>query len=683
MTNRIECLDAHSLPHPVSDHSHETPAAFRNRCRGYIREIVFGDAQHLVLRTAPAILITIFLFCAMAAQVSAVPYSAVSGKAEATEDVTSIRRVASDTQGDARKRYQWLFRKETERARATNNTGGVLTALDNEVKRARRLYLSGDTDDAIVTYRGAIDRLESILDDTPPGHSRLKEIERRLDIFDELTSKILGPVSTPPSSEASPRVFHLLEKRRILLRNLAVKKAAVTSFHDVPPALLEKEVEILNRLAGHGKVKTDTGEPTSVKALSGRLAEIRKTLETTCPRYARFRKGRILPLAHVRSDILQDDEMILSFSIFRDRTVVGYITAEMAEYHQIQLGRSEPADGVLTLQERLREYTLGGRSTFMGHAWKEPCRRLYRRLLGRLPKLPPNKSTIFVIPDGPLWYLPLSVLLNPEDQPFGRGRLISQVPSVDMLSFLRSDSDRAGEDGRSHDLVIFESIPWIAEKDMREMSAKGAAETSGSGGTSRGETIVRLILTNPVYPRPSDYVTGIQRRVKDSHAWVGETATITRLLTYEDNRPEKLLLAMPLAMPDMIKPGRQPVLFMAQTDSDRRALPVRDLFGIKLKADLAVFPLGWLDIDDPKTSVGEGPLLFTTALIYTGISAALTNYSNPAWGDEEPFLTAVLNGSVGKVIRSYPRELHRGLDSSFGGKPPAWAGWILSGCPTD
>ena len=42
-----------------------------------------------------------------------------------------------------------------------------------------------------------------------------------------------------------------------------------------------------------------------------------------------------------------------------------------------------------------------------------------------------DKSTVFVIPDRSLWYLPLSAMLDAEDLPFGRDRLVSVIPSVD------------------------------------------------------------------------------------------------------------------------------------------------------------------------------------------------------------------------------------------------------------
>jgi hypothetical protein len=60
------------------------------------------------------------------------------------------------------------------------------------------------------------------------------------------------------------------------------------------------------------------------------------------------------------------------------------------------------------------------------------------------------------------------------------------------------------------------------------------------------------------------------------------------------------------------------------------------------------------------------------------------NYSNPNWGEHEPFLTDVLKAiskgtDTRTALASYPRKIPIDLEASFSGAPPAWAGWILLG----
>ena len=74
----------------------------------------------------------------------------------------------------------------------------MLEKLDREIKLARKVYLSGETDNGILKYRSVVDLFESVVDDIPPGHPLLNEMEQRFSIFDELATKILGPVDLEP-----------------------------------------------------------------------------------------------------------------------------------------------------------------------------------------------------------------------------------------------------------------------------------------------------------------------------------------------------------------------------------------------------------------------------------------------------------------------------------------------------
>ena len=114
---------------------------------------------------------------------------------------------------------------------------------------------------------------------------------------------------------------------------------------------------------------------------------------------------------------------------------------------------------IMLLQNKLREFAGGDKSTFMGHAWKEPCRRVHRILLGGLTNLPMDKKKVLVIPEASLWYVPFSLLLDAEDRPFGADRVISLIPSAACLKFLRSPEERSPEPIGKSELLMFESVP--------------------------------------------------------------------------------------------------------------------------------------------------------------------------------------------------------------------------------
>ncbi|MDQ7782854.1 MAG: CHAT domain-containing protein [Desulfomonilaceae bacterium] len=582
------------------------------------------------------------------------------------------------------KQYRWLFRErqaDEPSAPAIKSTG--LEQLDREIKEARRLYLAGEADNAILKYRSAVDRLESILNDTPPGDPLLGELEERFAVYDELATKILGPLHLEPKEEIAGQVFHLMEKRRICRRNLALKKAGILRFADVPDRLSEEESRILRQLSDLRSDVSDSGAGTVESELTSKLAQVRAAMQKSSQRFALLMRGVPPSLDQVRNDLLRDDELILDFNLLQDRLVVGVITGSECVYHQFSAKRAEIDAAVFNLQDKLREFTYGSRSSFMGHAWKEPCRRIYRALLGKLPPLPKDKPSVLVIPDRSLWYLPMSVMLDPEDRPLGAERLISLIPSADMLGFIRTSGQSYNRSVYGTDLLVFESIPWVASEEIREGTAK---KTSRTKKMSEGEKIERLIMSNPVYPKPSEVVVQVQKAFKKFDVWVGQTATVDRLLDYARRSALISLLAVPLAVTDSVQPDRQPCFFFSPDKRDRRRFETVRMFAHPLESGLLVLPIAWFDMADRENPLGEGPTLLSTAMFYSGVNMGMINYSDPNWGADEPFLLGVLNRMseqipLKKALSEYKRELPAGLDSSFEGKPPSWTGWILLGDP--
>ncbi len=643
------------------------------RCDGLLRVAIFSWCFVLAL-------------CSGAAAASGHREPAPPSERQCAAHATNGPKLA-EGEADRAQRYHWLFREQApEEPSREVETATMLEKLDREIKLARKTYLSGQVDDAILKYRSVLDHFESIVDDIPPGNPLLDEMEQRFPIFDELATKILGPAELEPREDLAGQVFHLMEQRRICRRNLTLKKAGVLAFFDVPSSLLKEESEILNRLL---KIKEDV--PTAdvrrtEAALKTKLVNVRRSLHKSSLRYEWLRRGAALSLEEVRRNLLGKNEMILDFNLFPDRMAIGVITTEKAIYYQVPENRAQIDKGVLQVQEKLREFTTGERSSFMGHAWKEPCRRIYRTLLGKVPPLPEDKTTVFVIPDRSLWYLPLSAMLDAEDLPFGRDRLVSVIPSADTLRFLRSPLQENLQTTAGGDLLLFESLPWIREEDLRESAAGQSPGKKGSQKLGEEAKIEHLILTNPVYPKPSDIVVSIQKMFKKFDVWVGATATIDRLLEYKNKREVTEVLAVPLAMSDRVETSHQPCFFFAPDKRGRRRFQAQRLFDAPLATNLMVLPISWLDLQDSEAPLGEGPLLLAIGMAYAGVRMGLLNYSEPNWGPNDPFVLEMLKKAAGKTLTGkspagLAGDIPAGLDASFSGKPPNWAGWILIGDP--
>jgi hypothetical protein len=219
---------------------------------------------------------------------------------------------------------------------------------------------------------------------------------------------------------------------------------------------------------------------------------------------------------------------------------------------------------------------------------------------------------------------------------------------------------------------------------MRQGSPRKSKGQKKVENLSEGERIQRLILASPVYPKPSNILIKLQKLFKKFEVWVGATATSDRLVERKGAPPEVTLLAVPAAITDRVEEETQPALFFSADKGGSRTVYARDFFRMPLKSQLAVLPTAWFDLGDRETVLAEGPVLLLTSLIYAGVPTALINYARPDWGEDDPFLTAVLKGTAEgtpprRALAEYSRQMPAGLDTSFAGKPPSWAGWILMG----
>lgn len=588
---------------------------------------------------------------------------------------------------EPKNKYQWLFKQHQPQQSDLNvDSVKLLEKFDIEVREARRLYLAGETENAVLKYRNAIDQYEFILDDTPAVHPVLNDLEQRFSVFEEVATKILGPISSDIRKEDSPRIFHLMEKRRLARRNLAIKKAGLIEPYDVPPQLINQEEEILNQLLRLKEKKVSDQSQVTEDELRNSLVELRQKIGKTAPIWNLFRKGLPVTLAEIQTETLQPHELLMDFNLLSDRIVVGLISKEKAFYIQAPIHKTEIDKAIVNLQEKLREYSTGDQSTFMGHAWKEPCRRVFRHLIGKLPQITREMTTILIIPDRALWYTPFSLILDSEDRPFGQDRLISMIPSADILRAMRVHENNKQKLTAKNDLLVFESIPWVTEESLRETSGTEKSRKKPLNKLTEGEKIEKLILTNSVYPKPSDIVIGVQKIFKNFAVFVGPTATINCFVGLKPRSDNVAILAVPLGVQDTISDETQPCFFFSPDKTGERRFPTKDLFATPMASGLTVLPISWFEIRDPENCNGEGPLLMDLALIYSGSRLTLINYSDPNWGSEQPFLTSVLKKIAakelpGQALADVPRELPNGMDSSFDGKPPSWSGWILLGDP--
>lgn len=585
-------------------------------------------------------------------------------------------------QSKPNKRFKWLFdEKPASKEKIKRSHSTIFTVFDTILKSARERYLSNDTKKAMEQYRSSIKELLRIIDLLPSGHPELKDALERARVFEEFAMKMLGPVDYDVSPTISKEIFHLMEEKRAVLRLITLKMADIKDVFDLPSHLIDLENKLLLTLLSYinDNKNQDTGH------IRNKLQSVRTKLSTHSPRWSFFESSTITNLVSIQTEVLRDNELILDINLLPDRALLGHISKNQCSYYQFRIDPSDLSEAVLDLQKKIKGHTKGDESSFMGHAWKEASRRVYRALFSIPPQPDTKKTTIYVLPEKTLWYLPFSILLDPSDKALGHRRTISMLPSSRMLVFHRSILSQEKHNRRGAKILGFESTPWIPQEQLTKNLARVSPDRRiGMNGVSQ---ITQLILSNRSYPKPSKFMLGIDKIAPKSALWVGPAATLDNWLKQKRDGGMFTLLAVPAPTPDRVTEKSQPTLIFSFDKNNKRRLMARDMFAKRHSTRMMAIPNAWIEFHNERTEpLGQGPLLLSLAIAYSGASSYMINFSNPQWGEDQPYLMELIktiaNGANPRTaIRTTRQKLPVDNVYSFTGKPPAWAGWILVGCP--
>jgi len=188
-------------------------------------------------------------------------------------------------------------------------------------------------------------------------------------------------------------------------------------------------------------------------ALRNQLASERATLERmqeqlaqAHPRYHELVSGRVVA-AEALPALLRDDEALLAFLVGEQQTFLVVATRSELRFLALPIGRS----GLDGLVRRIRS-TVDPESDEQATFAFAEASQLYQQIIAPAADVLAEKSTWFVLPDGPLESLPLSLLLKTPSPParshadwlhlpwVGRQHALATLPSVSALALARTQS---------------------------------------------------------------------------------------------------------------------------------------------------------------------------------------------------------------------------------------------------
>lgn len=568
----------------------------------------------------------------------------------------------------------------------------------------------GRNRDALEHYRNSIDgieRLRSVAINTEEGRAGVLAISRA--VYAE-TADLL--VAMDHDSDA----FEIAERGRArgFLDMLAMSRSGLED--QLTPDQKIRETALLSRITEVQKeawkerisAKEEQQHKAELRAAEEDLDAFHTEVRRANPRYASIRYPEPVDVGRVQSDLLDANTTLVEFLLGERRSLAWVVSKDRlsvsvlprAKAIETQLAGFRNAlkrrASALTEQSSLEEIERAGS-------------KLYASLFQPIEKYIPGGSTLVIVPDGPLAYLPFETLIaGTRHEPAGVRPVylmerfpILYAPSASALEELKSlnpprsgwprmllafgdpiaDTKSASPDRTSEtDARSVSSLPPVtppldqAEKERPNPNSETSPNSSAY--RERGFSLARL-------PYTREEVLGIGRLYPPSQRqiFLAEDATEERLKTVRLDQYRYIHFASHGFIDENI-PERSGILFTTETGSKEPGiLQVSEIMRLKLSADLVT--LSACSTGLGRLVNGEGILGLTRAFFYAGAR----NVTVSLWNVNDSATAALMKAFYENLNRGLPkgealREAKLGMlqsQNTAWHHPYFWAAFVLVG----
>ena len=391
---------------------------------------------------------------------------------------------------------------------------------EKDAKKSTKLRES-----ALVNFQDAITTVEALrAGSLRADESRTIFLSTTKDVFDDAANAYaeMALLSAPASGssaesmsgkalEYAAAAFTITEQSRArsLLDLLSETNAFVTE--GLPPELLKRKQDNLDRqqeiaeaLTGISLAADSEKKPSDLESALEKLQteseEIENQIRTASPRYASLTAGKPLSLAEVQSGVLDDQTVLLEYSLGRDASYLWAVTKSAVSLHK--LPARQVLDKLATdlraqlipskLQRRIvgidvmadSQRGLGVSATPFAEdaaAFVTASSALYKAALEPAGTALGEKR-LLIVADGALNYVPFEALVkSPENADYSslpyliKSNEVIYAPSASVVGVIKQQNNN-----RSGRAMLILADPVFNSNDAR---AKGAAASATEGDT--------------------------------------------------------------------------------------------------------------------------------------------------------------------------------------------------------
>jgi CHAT domain-containing protein/Tfp pilus assembly protein PilF len=482
--------------------------------------------------------------------------------------------------------------------------------LQDALTSAGKAYRAlGKPDQAREAFREAIGAVEALSAHLAgPDQEHYKFLESRIAPYYSLADLLLDENDVSGALEVAERA-----KAQSLIEVLRSGRADVT--RAMTPTEKDREQEIksglvlLNSQIIREKVRKEP-DRARIASLTPQLEKTRREFEAfQTALYAahpelRVQRGQLAPVTLQQCAVLfpGPDTALLEFLVSEQRTTLFVLTSKRSagnapdpKTYEVEIKREDLAALCNQFRERLSNEGLG---------FSEPARKLYDLLLKPAAAELNGKSSIVIVPDGPLWELPFQALQPAPGRFLIQNSAVSYAPSLTAL--VEMSRPRSGKpDPRARASLIAFGNPRL------------------SGATRTG---LKQLMDEDLAPLPAAAIAvrklGRLYGPSRSKIYIGADATEERLKA--EARDSGILHIAAHGIVNNASPMySQIVLARGEAKDDDGILEAWEVMNLELSADLVV--LSACETARGRVGAGEGMIGLSWAFFVAGCPAIVAS----------------------------------------------------------
>ena len=460
---------------------------------------------------------------------------------------------------------------------------------------------------------------------------------------------------------------------------------AMTASEQEREQQFQNELASLNRRIQAETVKSARDEP--------RVAQLRTQLEQTRLAYDDFQsdlyvnhpelkvqRGQVAPVTLEEAGRLLPDThtALLEYVVAEDKSYLFVLTRRPGheggdlQVYTIRLTARDLARQSQQFRQQIAERDL---------SFRPVAAELFKRVLGPARRQLSGKTSVLIVPDGPLWDLPFQALLEDGDRYLAENHAIAYAPSLTVLREMTHLHAQKHEKQSAADPF---TLLAMGDPDLHT----DAADAGDAEGQTEITQAYRGEKLGPL-PEARHEMAALQRLYGSRQSEVYSGADARESKFKSEAGKFRILHLATHGILDNASPMYSSVLLSPEGDGkEDGVLEAREIMQMDLKADLVV--LSACETARGRISAGEGVIGLTWALFVAGTPTSVVSQ----WKVESASTAALMlafhralkseartNGSVFSTARALQRAELQIFRNPQYAHPFYWAGFVVVGDP--